>query len=110
MPAQLRAMLNGRKRKQKIRNLTPVSSRTLCPHVAIFNWDHLLLYEFPLSNNKTEDTKTMLTWVTETAELREVDEIQTKPIRKVLLDWLLKAFEAHLGESESTHGEPCDWD
>lgn len=75
------------------------ATQASCSHVAILNWDHLLLYNFPLYDDKNDVSatkmKTMLTWVTE-CETRKQGDIEVGYIRKTLLGWLLKAFEAHM--------------
>jgi hypothetical protein len=71
-----------------------------CPRVALFNWDHLLLYNFNLQDNKEPymaGSKADLVWVQET---NDADEFIGKcPIRKALLGWLLVAFREKLGPS-----------
>ena len=68
-----------------------------CSHVAIFNWDNLLLHELPLGRRmETRGMKSILTWVVEDERLKK-GYMEVGYIRKVLLGWLMKAFEAHLG-------------
>jgi hypothetical protein len=68
-----------------------------CSHVAIFNWDNLLLHELPLGRRmETRGMKSILTWVVEDERLKQ-GYMEVGYIRKVLLGWLVKAFEAHLG-------------
>jgi hypothetical protein len=70
-----------------------------CRHVALFNWDHLLLYNFT-DLNTGQDTagKTAgLTWVCENKKI-EGEHIFYAPIRKVMLGWLLQAFGEHFGK------------
>ena len=101
------------------------AQQSQCPHVAIFNWNHLLLYGFPLgSNEETKKERKMLTWVTEAENLKEGGKKGNKTesktagkkggrkrdeeedisegmevgyMRRVLLGWLRQAFKDHLG-------------
>jgi len=68
-----------------------------CKHVALFNWDDLLLFYFFQLENKTNSArrigkKARLVWVEEREDSRGW-HIQTQSIRKALLGWLLRAFE-----------------
>ncbi|KAI4613316.1 uncharacterized protein J4E87_009963 [Alternaria ethzedia] len=68
-----------------------------CKHVALFNWDHLLLFDFFQLEKKSNmerfiGKKARLTWVVEREELRG-KHMKQHFIRKALLGWLLRAFE-----------------
>jgi len=65
-----------------------------CKHVALFNWDHLLLFKFYLLEpdmKKTAGPHANITWVTEGGPLQGM--MEDRYIRKVLLGWLLMAFK-----------------
>lgn len=66
-------------------------------HIALFNWDHLLVYDFTkLNEPKSKDNageEAELIWAHEGNEAGEF--IQRCPIRKAMLGWILKAFEEH---------------
>lgn len=67
-----------------------------CSHVAIFNWNNLLLHELPLGRRiETRGMKSILKWVVEDERLKQ-GYMEVGYIRKVLLGWLMKAFEAHI--------------
>ncbi|KAI4607226.1 hypothetical protein J4E83_009682 [Alternaria metachromatica] len=68
-----------------------------CKHVALFNWDHLLLFDFFQVEKKSNmerfiGKKARLTWVVEREELQG-KHMKQHFIRKALLGWLLRAFE-----------------
>ncbi|KAI4923124.1 uncharacterized protein J4E92_007877 [Alternaria infectoria] len=68
-----------------------------CKHVALFNWDHLLLFDFFQLEKKSNierfiGKKARLTWVVEREELRG-KHMKQHLIRKALLGWLLQAFK-----------------
>jgi hypothetical protein len=75
-----------------------------CAHVALFNWDHLLLYNFyQLGKTQPTNKKTLvptagaeagLIWVCEDTKVKE-EFIHNMPMRKVMLGWLLQAFKEH---------------
>ena len=70
-----------------------------CEHVALLNWDHLLLFEFDM-RSKAEATSTTagdtakLTWVSQDRDL-ECKHVNEGNIRKALLGFALHAFEKH---------------
>jgi hypothetical protein len=70
-----------------------------CRHVALFNWDHLLLYDFyRLQDTKgtwTSGDEVGLIWICEDTSI-EGEFIHNNPIRKVMLGWLLQAFAEQL--------------
>jgi hypothetical protein len=72
-----------------------------CPHVALFNWEHLLLYNFhelAEAGTRTKDTsgrKAKLIWVCEDGDT-DGTFMNHCHIRKALLGWLLNAFAAHV--------------
>jgi hypothetical protein len=56
-----------------------------------------LLHELPLGRRmETRGMKSILTWVVEDEGLKQ-GYMEVGYIRKVLLGWLMKALEAHLG-------------
>ncbi|KAF1848883.1 uncharacterized protein K460DRAFT_269035, partial [Cucurbitaria berberidis CBS 394.84] len=64
-----------------------------CQHVALFNWDNLLLYRFDRAKIGKGDTgdQANLTWVNESGIGGKF--VQKCYIRKAILGWILKAFE-----------------
>ncbi|KAI4956820.1 hypothetical protein J4E86_005291 [Alternaria arbusti] len=79
------------------RQVRAYAIRTECKHVALFNWDHLLLFDFdpikPKMNGKpaSASARPKVSWVQESDE--GTGSMESGLIRKVLLGWLLKAFE-----------------
>ncbi|KAI4632145.1 uncharacterized protein J4E87_001616 [Alternaria ethzedia] len=66
-----------------------------CKHVALFNWQHLLLFDFHQLNTGgdkayTAGEEAKITWVHEDHTRGFMERAL---IRKTLLGWLLKAFE-----------------
>lgn len=77
------------------KQLCTYAARTKCRHVALFNWEHLLIFDFYLLEKgvlKTAGKHANLTWVTEDESMSGKYEEQV-PVRKALLGWLLMAFE-----------------
>jgi hypothetical protein len=71
--------------------------RTKCKHIALFNWEHLLLFNFDPVIPRTAigvpgsaNDRPKVSWVHESDE--GVGFMEQGLIRKVLLGWLLKAF------------------
>jgi hypothetical protein len=81
------------------KQLAMYASQNDCEHVALLNWDHLLLFEFN-KRSEAEATETTagetagLTWVSEHREL-ECEHVNQGNIRKALLGFALHAFEKH---------------
>ena len=75
------------------------ASSRKCRHAALFNWDHLLIYDFfELGNFRpigTAGEEAKLVWVHEGAEIGQHAQIGL--IRKAMLGWLLNAFKDHFG-------------
>jgi hypothetical protein len=67
------------------------NSRQNCRHVALFNWDHLLLYDFSGANERCAN----LIWASERDYKHPY--VNKCHIRKVLLGWILGAFEDYFG-------------
>ncbi|KAF3007603.1 hypothetical protein E8E13_007846 [Curvularia kusanoi] len=77
-----------------------------CPHVCLFNWDHLLLFKFDEAKlRKTQDGTTAgdraeLTWISEHNAIDNKDKggfIRKAKIRKALLGFMVEAFELQFG-------------
>ncbi|KAI4675027.1 uncharacterized protein J4E88_007931 [Alternaria novae-zelandiae] len=87
------------------RQVRAYAIRTECKHVALFNWDHLLLFDFdpvkPKMNGKpaSASARPKVSWVQESDEATGF--MESGLIRKVLLGWLIKAFKDAGIESES---------
>lgn len=78
------------------KQLCTYASRTVCKHVALFNWDHLLLVDFfqlKLGMKDEAGDLAYLTWVTEKGQLFHTNIMEKALVRKVLLGWLLMAFK-----------------
>ncbi|EFQ90261.1 hypothetical protein PTT_13124 [Pyrenophora teres f. teres 0-1] len=83
-----------------------------CKHVALSNWDHLVLFEFASLNSKGKDDYSAgdtanISWVYENSSVLEehsmhrqlymkLGEVKVGTIRKALLGWLVQAFEDSL--------------
>lgn len=83
-----------------------------CPYVALFNWDHLLLFKFDEANLGSKKAKGVptagetaeLTWISEHNAVHNRDSggfIRKAGIRKALLGFMLEAFEARLGPGKT---------
>lgn len=69
-----------------------------CQHVAIFNWEHLVLFDFYKMSRSgksfTAGDEARISWVTEAKECPDlVYRMEHGYIRKVLLGWLLEAYD-----------------
>ena len=64
--------------------------RTGCKHVALFNWEHLLLFNFDPVTFETASDRPKVSWVHEGDDGHGF--MEEGLIRKVLLGWLIKAF------------------
>lgn len=73
------------------------SRKENCAHVALFNWDELLLFEFCRSDTGFDAGRQAgLTWINETGTGGEF--VKKCTIRKALLGWIIRAFESYFGE------------
>lgn len=95
--------LQGNAERHGMQTCTYAAS-TKCKHIALFNWDHLLIFHYYLLGEhdvQTAGDYAGLTWATE-GDVQGT-YVEQAPIRKVLLGWLLMAFEeAFNGPSTST--------
>ncbi|KAJ8111333.1 hypothetical protein OPT61_g6042 [Boeremia exigua] len=80
-----------------------------CQHIALFNWDHLLLFKFRKEDigttkgslQATAGDSAELTWVSENNAVHNRDEgkyIRREKIRKALLGFMVEAFQAKFGD------------
>jgi hypothetical protein len=65
--------------------------QTQCKHVALLDWDNLVLFEFHQMNKRLVGDEAKVSWVHEFEQ--GIGFMEKGFIRKVLLGWLLKAFE-----------------
>ena len=78
------------------KQLATSASQYDCEHIALLNWDHLLLFQFD-ERSEARTTNTIagetaeLTWVSEHREL-ECEHVNKGNIRKALLGFVLYAF------------------
>lgn len=90
-----------------LRQISKYAKKSSCPYVALFNWDHLLLFKFDkeklgvegLDDEATAGNVAELTWVSEHNAIRNKESgnfIQRHKIRKALLGFIIVAFEAKL--------------
>ncbi|KAJ4336708.1 hypothetical protein N0V95_008546 [Ascochyta clinopodiicola] len=80
-----------------MKQATKYAADSQCRHVALFNWDHLLILEFhKLSESKGNDAgdEARLTWITEKPG-ETGEHAHRGHIRKALLGFIIDAFEEH---------------
>jgi hypothetical protein len=74
------------------KQISAYSKGEACRHVALFNWDHLLLYKFNQKGSGGDaGSRAHLSWVNE--EGGSGAFMQRCHIRKAMSGWILTAFE-----------------
>jgi hypothetical protein len=88
-----------------LKQVSTYSSTRKCPHVALFNWDHLLLFEFTGLGYGilAAGDRAHLIWVSEQKRSDDL-HVNEGPIRKALLGWLLGIFDRHFAENREDLG------
>ncbi|KAH9878095.1 hypothetical protein J1614_003312 [Plenodomus biglobosus] len=75
------------------KQLVAHTTRSRCPHIALFNWDHLLVLEMPAAKDQEGDNEFVnLSWVHE-GDDQPSKYMEVGRIRKVLLGFILNAFD-----------------
>ncbi|OAL02307.1 hypothetical protein IQ06DRAFT_292998 [Phaeosphaeriaceae sp. SRC1lsM3a] len=75
------------------KQLSVYASTQSCQHVALFNWDNLLLFTSNVDDDSEDFTagdEADLIWISETGS--DSQGVNMCPIRQAMLGWLLRAF------------------
>jgi hypothetical protein len=93
VPADMRTLLKANA-TWFVKQVTAYAMQTTCPHVALFDWDHMVLFQFkdcdPASGQPGD--KVNMVWVNE--KMTNTEELSETKIRMALLGWLIEAFKS----------------